>query len=67
MFAFLPAAFLLSRLSKNIRFRNIVLAAASIVFYAFGQLQYVPLFLGSVVINYISGVLLMKKCYGLVK
>ena len=35
-----------------------LLAASSIVFYAFGQLTYVPLFLTSILINYVSGILL---------
>ncbi len=61
LFAFLPAVFLLYRVSRNNRYRNILLAAASLVFYAFGQLTYVPLFLLSVLINYAAGLLLRKK------
>jgi len=38
--------------------KNIFLACSSIVFYSFGQLVYLPLFLLSVLINYISGRLL---------
>ena len=60
LFIFLPAVFLLYRLCRSIRSRNILLAAASIVFYAFGQLIYVPLFLLSVIINYVSGRLIMN-------
>ena len=60
LFVFLPAVFILYRLTPSLKIKNLLLAAASIVFYAFGQLQYVPLFLASVVINYASGRLLQK-------
>ena len=61
LFVFLPAVFILSRLSPSLKIKNLLLAAASIVFYAFGQLQYVPLFLASVLINYCSGLLLQGR------
>lgn len=61
LFIFLPAVFILSRLSPSLKFRNLVLALASLVFYAFGQLYYVPVFLASIVINYVSGVLLCRS------
>ncbi len=62
LFVFLPLVFLLTRLTKrSIRLQNLLLALASLVFYAFGQLQYVPLFLASVLINYLSGVLLTGR------
>ena len=51
LFAFLPAVFLLDRLGRDLRWKNAVLALASLVFYAFGQLYYVPLFLLSVYMN----------------
>ena len=60
LFAFLPAVFLLDRLGRDLRWKNAVLALASLVFYAFGQLYYVPLFLCSVLINYLAGRLLMS-------
>ena len=61
LFVFLPAVFILYRLIPSLKIKNLLLAAASIVFYAFGQLQYVPLFLLSVLINYFSGLLLQGK------
>ena len=61
LFAFLPAVFILYRLISSLKIKNLLLAAASIVFYAFGQLQYVPLFLASVLINYVSGLFLQGK------
>ena len=63
LFVFLPLVFVLTRLTRrSIRLQNLLLALASLVFYAFGQLQYVPLFLASVLINYLSGVLLTGRC-----
>ena len=61
LFVFLPAVFLLYRLCRNLRVQNALLAAASLLFYAFGQLRYVPLFLLSVCINYLAGLLLLSR------
>ena len=61
LFAFLPLCYLLTRLTKNLRVQNLILAFASLVFYAFGQLQYVPLFLASVLVNYLAGLLLTSR------
>ncbi len=58
LFCFLPVVFLLYRLPFGKRWQNGLLAAASLVFYAFGNLHYVPLFLASILINYLTGVLL---------
>ena len=58
LFCFLPAVFVIDRLLPKQAWKNVWLALASIVFYAFGQLAYVPLFLGSVVLNYGMGLLL---------
>ena len=58
LFCFLPAVFLLSRLPFGRRWQNALLACASLVFYAFGNLHYVPLFLMSVLLNYVTGLLL---------
>ena len=61
LFVFLPAVFILYRLVPSLKYKNLLLAAASIVFYAFGQLHYVPLFLLSVLINFFSGLLLQGE------
>ena len=62
LFVFLPLVFLLIRLPRrSIRLQNLLLALASLVFYAFGQLQYLPLFLVSVLINFVSGTLLSGR------
>ena len=60
LFAFLPLVFLLERLCPSLRLKNAVLAGASLVFYAFGQLVFLPLFLGSVLLNYLAGLGLMR-------
>ncbi|MCR5136026.1 MAG: MBOAT family protein [Oscillospiraceae bacterium] len=62
LFCFLPAVFLLYQLPFGRRWQNALLAAASLVFYAFGNLQYVPLFLLSILINYLTGLLLGGPC-----
>ena len=62
LFAFLPLVFLASRLPLSLRAQNLLLAAASLVFYAFGQLRCLPLLLLSVLINYLAGLLLCTSC-----
>jgi len=61
LYWFLPITFLLYFIIQNKKCRNIILTMASIIFYAFGQLQYLPLLLFSVLCNYIFGVLLSKQ------
>ena len=60
VFCFLPLTFIFSRILKSIKAKNAALALMSVVFYSFGQLQYVPLFLLSITLNYTAGRLLMK-------
>ena len=61
LFCFLPAVFLFYRLPFGRRWQNVLLACASLLFYAFGNLHYVPLFLLSVLLNYVTGLLLGGK------
>ena len=61
LFVFLPVVFILYRLVPSLKIKNLLLALASIVFYAFGQLRYVPLFLLSVLINYLAGLMLQSR------
>ena len=58
LFCFLPLVFLLYQLPFGRRWQNLLLAAASLLFYAFGNLHYVPLFLCSILLNYLTGLLL---------
>ena len=53
MFIFLPAVFLLSYVLPGIKAKNILLTAASLFFYAWGEPVYVLLMLFSVSINYL--------------
>lgn len=59
LFCFFPAVYL-GYQALPPRFRNGWLAAASVVFYAFGQLRYTLLLAASVLANYLFGRLLMR-------
>ena len=61
LFIFLPAVFILYRLSRNINYKNILLALAGVIFYSFGQLQYVYLLFLSVLINYLAGLIISRN------
>lgn len=57
---FLPAVLLLYHLSKNITYKNVVLAAASLFFYAWGEPVWVLLLLTSTLLDYINGRIIDK-------
>ncbi len=52
---FLPVVFLLHTLIRDTRIRNVILMAASVLFYAYGEPLYVLLLVGSVTVNYFLG------------
>ena len=60
LWAFLPAVLLLylaaERFGKNFA-GNIILLLASLIFYAWGEPVYILLLIGSVVMNYLFGLL----------
>ena len=58
LFAFLPTVLILYWLVPKLQYKNLLLAAASMIFYSFGQLNRVPLFLCSILLNYAAGLLL---------
>jgi len=62
LFIFLPAVLLLNYIipKKYIAAKNIVLLAASLLFYAWGEPKNVLLMLLSIVVNYVCGILLGK-------
>lgn len=60
LFIFLPAVFVLYRLVPGRRWKDVLLCAASLVFYAFGGLSLLPLLVGSVLCNYLFGLLLRR-------
>ena len=61
LFAFLPLCFLLYRLLPGLTAKNVLLTLVSVVFYAFGEPVYVLLLLASVVVNYLSGRLIVSQ------
>ena len=60
LFAFLPGVLALYFLSPGAPLKNVVLVLASIVFYAWGGTMYVPLVLGSALVNYAFGLALAR-------
>ncbi len=58
---FLPAVCILNGLIRGVRGRNALLAAASLLFYAFGDPAHLLLLLGSVLCNYIAGLLAARQ------
>ena len=58
---FLPAVFLLYSVIPNLKARNILLIAASLIFYGYGEPVYVLLMLFSSVLNYVCARLVIKR------
>ena len=58
---FLPAVFVLHTALRSTRARNVLLAVASLVFYALGEPIYIVLLLLSVTVNYEIGLSLGRK------
>ena len=61
LFFFVPIVFLLDRRLSNVDAKNTWLLLASLVFYSFGQVYYLPLLLASVALNYVCGRLAAGK------
>ena len=61
LFLFFPVTFLLYAVIRNHTARNFILAAASLVFYAFGEPIYIFLMIISIIINYFIALLIDKK------
>ena len=55
LFLFLPVTFLLYAVIRNRIARNVILAAASLVFYAFGEPVAVIIMVASICLNYVFG------------
>lgn len=60
LWIFLPVLLGIYFITKE-KYRNIVLLIFSLIFYAWGEPKYIVLMLGSIVINYIFGILLDKQ------
>jgi len=63
LFLFLPVVLALHLLAPR-RFRNLPLLAASLVFYAWGEKLFVLLMVGSILANYIFGLLIERTRQG---
>lgn len=61
LFLFLPVTYLLYLVCKNTMIRNIILIAASLVFYAYGEPQAVFLMILSIIMNYLFGLGMTSK------
>ena len=58
---FLPAILLLYNLSRNITYRNVVLTASSLVFYAWGEPSFIILLIVATVVNYVLALFIDKR------
>lgn len=54
LFRFLPAFLILYYLAPK-KLKNVLLLSGSLVFYAIGELEYLPLLLASIAVNYLLG------------
>ena len=61
LFAFLPVTFLLYAICRNDLVRNILLLAASLVFYAVGEPVAVLIMIVSIILNYFLGIQASKE------
>ena len=57
---FLPVCLILDRLFRDLRIKNAILLAASLIFYSYGEPVYVILMAGSALMNYIWALLLSR-------
>ena len=64
LFAFLPVAAAAYHLARPARAKNVLLIAAGLVFYAFGDLRHLPLLLASCVLHYFAGRWLLERTRG---
>ena len=62
LFLFFPIVCALYFIVPGIRAKNGLLIIASFIFYAFGEPIYVLLMIGSIIVNYIFGLLEGKLC-----
>ena len=66
IFIFLPIVWIIFHLLKNARFKahflyaKIFLIASSLFFYAFWKVAYLPILLGSIIVNYLLAKAILK-------
>ena len=61
LFIFLPIVFILYYMIPSLRVRNVLLTVFCLFFYAFGEPVYVLVMLGSIVMNYLWGLLVVRE------
>ncbi|MCR4925791.1 MAG: MBOAT family protein [Clostridiales bacterium] len=61
LYVFLPVCLLFYFISKNLTYRNIILIVFSLIFYAWGEPEYIILLIISAVVNYFCGILTDKN------
>lgn len=61
LFIFLPIILLIYNISKNIKYKNIVLLLFSLLFYSWGEPKYIVLMLLTTFISYIAGIIIDKN------
>ena len=61
LFYFLPAVLIIHYVLRNTTLRNIFLLASSLLFYAWGESEYVILMICSIVLNFFFGLLIDKN------
>lgn len=55
LFVFFPAVFAVYHIVPGVKGKNLVLVLASLLFYSFGRLAYLPLLLVSILVNWAAG------------
>ena len=60
LYVFLPLCIIFYFLTKNIRYRNAVLIVFSVIFYAWGEPLGIFLLIGSILVNFLFGLLIDK-------
>ena len=54
LFRFLPVTFLIYYIVPR-KFKNLVLMVASMIFYAWGEVKYLPIMIASILVDYSCG------------
>lgn len=57
---FLPAVLLMYNLSRNITYRNVVLTASSLMFYAWGEPSFIILLIAATIVNFVLALFIDK-------
>ena len=62
LWIFLPVVFVLYRLVKDLKLRNVILFAAGLVFYVWGSApRDIPVFVLLIIFNYAAGLMIGKE------